>query len=462
MGRVREKTIRIIPAILTIVVLTIWLAWPGWSQESAPAPQPTAAGEFRAGLARVDITPDPTAFAIPMAGYYERRGQAATGVLDPLYAKALVMADERGRTFALVVADLTYLHSEVRDAVVERLAAEGFTEHNVMLAATHTHGAPAGYDHRWLGRTLFGDFDQRIFDLVVDGMVEAVVRAKAAMRPATPAYAEAKIATLTRSRQDPAFNVEPGDPPLAFDRETYPVDERMTVVRLDARDGRTLGVLVHFASHPTVLSPANTQFSADWPGVMCRELERELPADAVAMFVNGAEGDVAPQPDWSTLEQELADKETYGLAVAAEAKKILAAVQPQSYTLIDAYTARRDFSRVRLRPLGKLPLPNFMADGMFYLRPDRPLQAARVGKLMFLGVPGEPSTGVGAMLEKVCPAGERCLVVSNANGHLGYLVTPREYDEATYASMMCFYGRDSATGLCDTMSLAVRQVQYGR
>ncbi|HPM75592.1 MAG TPA: neutral/alkaline non-lysosomal ceramidase N-terminal domain-containing protein [bacterium] len=462
MGRVREKRKRWVPVILTIVLLTTWLVWPGWSQENAPVPPPTSSGGFRAGLARVDLTPDPTAFAVPLAGYYERRGRPATGVLDPLYAKAVVMADERGRMFALVMADLTYLHNEVHDAVVERLAAEGFNEHNVMLAATHTHGAPAGYDRRWLGRTLFGDFDQRIFDRVVDGMVEAVVRAKAALQPATLAYAEAKVATLTRSRQDPAFNIEPGDPPLAYDRVKYPVDERMTVVRLDARDGRTLGVLVHFASHPTVLSPANTQFSADWPGVMCHELERELPAGAMAMFVNGAEGDVAPLPDWSTLEQELIDKETYGQAVAAEAKKILPAVEPQSYTLIDAYTARRDFSRVRLRPLGKLPLPDFLSDGMFYLRPDRPLQAARVGKLMFLGVPGEPSTGVGALLEKVCPPNERCLVVSNANGHLGYLVTPQEYDEATYASLMSFYGRDAAIGLRDTMALAVRQVQYGR
>ena len=51
-----------------------------------------AAAEIRVGVASTDITPPP---GIPMAGYYHAHG--ANGVLDPLFAKALVI-ETGGRT----------------------------------------------------------------------------------------------------------------------------------------------------------------------------------------------------------------------------------------------------------------------------------------------------------------------------------------------------------------------------
>jgi len=44
------------------------------------------AGDFRVGVAALDITPP---LGIPLAGYYHARG--ADGVLDPLFTKALVL-----------------------------------------------------------------------------------------------------------------------------------------------------------------------------------------------------------------------------------------------------------------------------------------------------------------------------------------------------------------------------------
>jgi hypothetical protein len=58
------------------------------------------AGEFKAGAASVVITPK---VGTPMAGYYNFR--AATGVLDDLYAKALVV-EQDGAKAAFVTLDL--------------------------------------------------------------------------------------------------------------------------------------------------------------------------------------------------------------------------------------------------------------------------------------------------------------------------------------------------------------------
>src|SRR5271169_1190362 len=59
------------------------------------------AADFRAGVARVDITP-PVGHA--MGGYADRQG-GATGTHDPLYATVLVI-ESGGNTLALVTCDL--------------------------------------------------------------------------------------------------------------------------------------------------------------------------------------------------------------------------------------------------------------------------------------------------------------------------------------------------------------------
>src|SRR5688500_5552272 len=58
------------------------------------------AGELKVGAAQVDITP---ANGTPMAGYYKVR--AVGGVLDPIFAKAIVVEQDGARA-AFVVLDL--------------------------------------------------------------------------------------------------------------------------------------------------------------------------------------------------------------------------------------------------------------------------------------------------------------------------------------------------------------------
>ena len=55
------------------------------------------AGEFKAGFARMDITPP---LGTPISGYYHRR--VSDGILDPLYARCLAVSD--GETRALVLS----------------------------------------------------------------------------------------------------------------------------------------------------------------------------------------------------------------------------------------------------------------------------------------------------------------------------------------------------------------------
>ena len=77
---------------------------------------------------------------------------------------------------------------------------------------------------------------------------------------------------------------------LAFD----PVDPTVGVIRITDLQDRVRAVLVNYACHPVVLGPRNRQISADYPGVMRRQVEQRLGADATCFFLQGCCGDINP------------------------------------------------------------------------------------------------------------------------------------------------------------------------
>src|SRR5688572_22256942 len=100
-------------------------------------PAVAIAGEFRAGAAAVDITPKN---GTPLAGYYSYR--ASTGVIDPLYAKAIVVEQDGARA-AFVVLDLVTTSRPVVLAARKLIEQQsGIPAERVMISATHTHTGP--------------------------------------------------------------------------------------------------------------------------------------------------------------------------------------------------------------------------------------------------------------------------------------------------------------------------------
>jgi neutral ceramidase len=418
------------------------------SRPATPAAETRAANEFRVGAAKVDITPNPAAMPVTLNGYGGRGGKPATGVLDPIYARALAVADPAGRRVALVVLDLCFVDSEVRDRVVDKLAPHGYGEHNLMIAGTHTHAAPSGYDRRRIVQAVMGPFDQRILDQVVNGIVAAVLAADAALRPAVLSTDTSELLGMNRSRRDPAFDVGVGgfdsSSPIKPDPVKYQTDRRLTVVRAVGLDGKPIALLVHFASHPTVLSPDNMKISADWPGVMNSRLEQDN--GGTAIFLNGALGDAAPTPDWSTVAKEIQDMHAYGEKMAAAVEKRLPSLQPLTDKVVGGHVNRTDLSRVQIRLFGGMPVHPGLAK-VLYLRPDAPFQALRIGRLIVLGAPGEPTTLVARELESLCDPTFHCLISGPVNDYWGYFVTGVEYEEGGYAPDSCYIGPHAVTKL---------------
>ena len=114
-----------------IALVAVGLVFSAGSAQAAP---------LQAGAGRADIT--------PQTGYYlfgwVRSDARAQGQLTRLYARAIVL--QRGpRKLALVSTDLGAVPAGLVADAAERVAGRGFSERNVIVSASHTHSAPAGY-----------------------------------------------------------------------------------------------------------------------------------------------------------------------------------------------------------------------------------------------------------------------------------------------------------------------------
>src|SRR3954454_24562864 len=103
---------------------------------------PASAATLDAGVGRSDVTP-PTGF--PTMGYV-RSDSIARGQHTRLFARAIVLR-EGDRKLALVATDLGFTPGGLVVEVANRLRSRGFDERNIVISASHTHSAPAGYSN---------------------------------------------------------------------------------------------------------------------------------------------------------------------------------------------------------------------------------------------------------------------------------------------------------------------------
>jgi hypothetical protein len=296
------------------------------------APAAASAGELKAGIARVEITPSTF---MPMYGYANRKCGPANGTHDPLFAKVLVLEAGDSR-MALVTADLGSLVSDnLRRDVASKLGIPV-----LLLSASHTHSAPAFLPFGSApatsdeARAYLADLERRIF-----GAIEAAARS---MFPARLGVGKGSL-QLGYNR---LLVREDGRARAVFDnldRVPYgPVDPEMLLLRVEDADGRAKALLVHYAVHAVVLGPTSCKYSADFPGVVQSAVERSLEGTQV-MFVQGGAGDINPlfQGRSGREAEDFAVMEKMGQLLAAEVLRANAGVKPLA-PVVDAIKARSE------------------------------------------------------------------------------------------------------------------------
>jgi hypothetical protein len=354
---------------------------------------------------------------VPLAGYSRRGGAPGVGTHDPVGVRALVLQDA-DTTTALVSCDLLIVDERLFDAVRRRLVASDLPPDLVLLlAATHTHSGPGAYGTTYLEKLSMGHFDPHVFHLIVEQITQAIVRAYAARAPSRLAYGTAITEGLVINRVDPAGLT----------------NREVTACVLTHEGGEVFAVVVGFAAHPTTLGAWNRQLSADYPGVLAREIERRHPG-AVCLFFAGAVADQAPVKQGTGFEPA----ERLGGALAERVLGVLEALQP---TVAEAVSGRQETiplppARVRW---GRLTLPRFI--GQRLTDDDATLTALVVGPIMFIGVPCDLAASLGQRLEDAARAdGWQPVLVGFACDYIGYCIPASAYETETYEASMALNG----------------------
>jgi len=250
----RRKAVRILNACMAVACAALLLV-------SGPAHAAGESGQLQAGAARVDITPAAAELS-----------SGSQGILDPLYARAIVV-DNGHRRAAMLTVDAGGLPTALWEALRTRAASElGIAPENFLLTATHTHSAPfrraAGFE---------------------DNLFAAVSQAAARLQPARMAFGTGQSwINVNRNIIDPENR-------RWWEGPNYegPSDKAVAVLRFETLEGAPIAVYYNYAVHPVVTGNLD-MVSGDIPGAASAYLEASLGSDAVAVWSSGASGDQNP------------------------------------------------------------------------------------------------------------------------------------------------------------------------
>ncbi len=365
------------------------------------------------GAARVDITPE---YSVDLTGYSGRE-QPATGVLDPIHARAAVF---EGSDCRVVLISLDLLELGRAHADVLRAAASGearTSADHVCIACTHTHSAPAAYPLKDCAR-----LSQRYLDDLLEHVCQVVRAATARLSPTRLAVGSAEL-RIGRNRCG-YVRADRGGP--AGDQ---PADDTLRVlIGLDDADHPACAIL-HYACHAVCLSAENRKISAEFPGLACRELEAGFGNHTVVLFVNGCAGDINPREEFRGT--------VAGMTEAAEqvVRAARAAAQNVSHES-DAEPARRLAAEAFVVPL---PYEGAAQAGQAFM--PVAVQHLTLGPAEIVALSGEVLFEIGLEIRRRAARGD-LWVAGYCNGGHGYIPTDAALREGGYEPDLSNYYYD--------------------
>ena len=407
-------------------------------------------------------------------------------------ARALSVSCGEGAPMTWVRMDLVTVSPGMVDTILERVSTQvpGVDRSRLVVSATHTHSSMASYSEQRLAALAGTDhFRPDVQRAAVDAAVRAVSIAHATR-------ARARIAPFSGRDRGPQ-----GGSLLARNRRTkndVDIDDRIVGLRIDDAKGTTLGVLLNYAVHPTVMKKDTDELHRDVVGAVEEALSHELRDHPMIVFLNGAQGDIGP----ARIAGFRGEARAKALAIrfAKHVAPIIQSVEAYSQgrlhtayatcdlgspfvvvarddrnswadrfrhhyaggsvgrTICDvlAYPANAMLWSVGLTE-GRLAF-DFRGRGatLISLEPSMEQSAICVGAWVLelgggdtptaavagLWQPGEATRALGSMWRKMAKMRgyEHCILVGLAGGACAYLTTPDEYETGSYEALATIYG----------------------
>ncbi len=261
----------------------------------------SARGELSAGAVTVDVTPK----SLPVLVNGGMLSRKANQVKTPLHARALVLDDGDDR-LAIIVVDSCMMPRPLLDEVkAEASSRTRIKADHILISATHAHSVPSSMG------CLGTEADPSYVPFLRGKLVEAIAAAEKNLEPARVGWGVANAAEYTALRRwvrrpDRVAEDPFGNPTVRANMhagrnwddvtgESGPEDPALSLIAVQAHDGRPLAVLANFSMHYF----GDQALSADYFGLFCEGLKARL-ADGsdggkppfVGLMSHGCSGDI--------------------------------------------------------------------------------------------------------------------------------------------------------------------------
>jgi len=424
-----------------------------------------------AGAAQVDITPK-------MGTHLEGdlgRSRPAEILVDPLFAKALVL-DDSERRMCIVTLDLTVAPAkrcdEIRTGARERF---GLDPDAVMVHLMQNHAAPSlghadlSLDPEFIppGLPWLVNTSDEFTRFAVERSLEAIGRALGNLQPVRVGIASGVENRVSFNRRfvmrDGSGEMGLGDHPatdVAYNEG--PIDPELGVVSFTTESLRPVAFLLHHTCNVVHDFPLRC-VTADWPGAWSSRIRARYGDYCVPLVINGCcanihHGDFLGDHEINTTER-------MGATLAEATLPVLKRLVYQNDSRL-AYA-----NRVIRIPLRKVPehelakakalleehpatmwkegeegtaalwewmyaVSKLNLDNMIQKDPkfDFGIQVLKIGDFALVGLYGTVFVEAQLRLKMKSPAA-RTFVASNANGYAGYVPTPQALARGGYETV---------------------------
>ena len=266
---------------------------------------------LEAGFGRALMNPP---LNIPTGMWMAQKHVRGSGLDMDIAATVIVLRDGDVST-ALIDLDLCFLSDSqaaaMRQAVRE---ATGIPIENVLPFCSHTHAGPVIVEsYRGEGEDCVAAYARMLPYWVAGAAVAALTRLEPVRVAAGTGRSDIGV---NRDLPQPDGRIVVGCNPEGFR------DPEVGVIRVDSVQGRTLGSIVNYACHPTVLGPGNQLISPDYPGSVRRTVEQAT--GGLCFFLQGAAGNVGPI---ETFVDDVAVARRLGTLLGLEAARVFFGLQ---------------------------------------------------------------------------------------------------------------------------------------
>lgn len=379
------------------------------------------------------------------------------GVKDDIYSRALIVIAGDVK-LAIVSVDIIGITQDLYDIVFNKLINQniGFDNRSqLILSANHTHSGPGAYATRPFWKICTGDiFVPIVMNKLSDGIVESVLNAAKSIEEAKIGFGKFRLSGLQSNRRKEFYP-----------SNQAPLENEIVYLQIKRiKDNSVLSHVINFAVHGIALPPSNNKFSADVGGSIMNSIENHF-TGSIALFVNGAEGDVSPNvPKGKDKIKFIGTKISQAIAIHS---KNISFSEKVRMIIINKHI-KLPKPKLNLSALATLSSDSkFLAD---YISGDISLSGwveessyfggvyidNNLEKMTIVTIPGEAITEIGMIIKELMERGTTSnsfytIVAGLSNGYIGYITTKEQFHKGGYESLATLYGENTGQFIVDTV-----------